>query len=264
MGIVRWSQGWAGDSEGIRVSLAKRIIPLVLHRGHQMVKGRQFKSWRSVGNALQAAKIHGKRGVDELVLLNVAATPDGTGPDLEMVTKLTEDLFTPVTVGGGVRSTEDARTLLAAGADKICVCTAHFHTDVVEMIANAFGRQAIVVSIDVSDGRVMSDCGTKAWHMNPISFAKMCADDGAGEILLNDVDRDGMMEGYNLRCIEAVASAVDIPVVAAGGCGEPEHMLQAIQAGASGVAASSIFLFSDETPRTCAEYLAAAKQEVRL
>jgi cyclase len=246
------------------MALSTRIIPIILHRGQVMVKGINFKSWRSVGNALQAARIHARRGVDELMLLDVEATPARRPPMTEIVRNLTDDAFTPVTVGGGIRSLDDVDAVMHAGADKVCVCTAIFHTDVLERVALAYGSQAIVVSIDVADGQIHSRCGAARWNLKPESLARMVVDEGAGEIMINSIDRDGTMSGYDLPLIESIAKRVSVPVIAAGGCGKPEHMLEAINAGADAVAAASIFLFTDHTPRSCAEYLAGEGKEVRL
>lgn len=246
------------------MALAVRIIPTLLYRGTTLVKGRQFRSWRSVGHVQQAARIHAMRGVDELCCLDIGATPDGRGPDFSLVEKLTEGNFTPITVGGGVRTVEDVKLLLRAGADKVSICSHAFHSNIVREASSAFGRQAIVGVIDYSRGRVWSSCGHQEWPMNPVSFARMIEDDGAGELILTSIAREGTMEGYDLDMIKAVSEAVSIPVIAHGGCGTYAHMLEAIKAGASAVAAGAMFQFSDNTPRGAAEYLAAKGIEVRL
>jgi imidazole glycerol-phosphate synthase subunit HisF len=236
--------------------LAKRVIPVLLVRGRQLVKGQQFKSWRSVGVAEQAARIYAKRGVDELVILDIAATPEGRGPDFAMVERMTAGNFCPVSVGGGVRSVESVRSLLYSGADKVVIGTsATRRVEIIEECADRFGRQAIAVSIDHDGRSVFDTCGTINSMRGPVGWAKTCREYGAGEIILTSVDRDGMMQGYDLDMIRAVSDAVDIPVIASGGCGSYEHMYEAIKAGASAVAASSMFLFTENTPRGAAEYL---------
>jgi cyclase len=237
--------------------LATRIIPTLLMRGHTLVKGRQFNSWRVVGHVMQAARIHAARQVDELILLDIGATPEGRGPDLELVGKLAGECFTPLTVGGGIKSVEDVRRLLLAGADKVAICTALFHTHILEEAAGRFGCQALVAAIDVKDLHVRSDCGQKPWAMRPEAFARMLAETGAGEILLTSIDREGTMEGYDLELIKRVSHAVDIPVVAHGGAGTYQHMLEAVQHGASAVAAGAMFQFTEQTPEGAAQYLAA-------
>lgn len=243
--------------------LAKRIIPTLLVRGHQLVKGKQFKSWRSVGVAEQAARIYAQRGADELVILDIAATPAGSGPDFAMVERMTAGNFCPVSVGGGVRTVEDVRRLLLAGADKVVINTAY---QIIKKCAAKYGSQAICASIDYrSDkGTVYVACGERtplvfdeSAFPTAVEWAEAAEADGAGEILLTSIDRDGMMGGYDLDMIRAVSAAVDIPVIAAGGCGSYEHMFEALQAGADAVAASSLFLFTDTTPAGAAEYLTA-------
>lgn len=238
--------------------LSKRIIPVLLVRGHQLVKGRQFNSWRSVGVAEQAARIYAKRGADELVILDISATPAGRGPDFAMVERMTAGNFCPVSVGGGVRTVEDMRMLLAAGADKVVINTAAFDLPTLKNAAGKFGRQALCVSIDHDEhGEAVVRCGEICTAMKAVEWTALAASAGAGEILLTSIDRDGMMGGYDLEMIRAVSSVIDIPVIASGGCGSYEHMFEALQAGADAVAASSLFLFTDAVPAGAAEYLTA-------
>lgn len=225
------------------MSLAVRIIPTLLYRGDQLVKGKQFNAWRSVGHIEQAVRVMASRGVDEMVLLDIGATPEGRGPDFERVKRLTSYAFTPVTVGGGVRSVDDVRDLLAAGADKVAIKSAY---EIIPQCVKRFGSQAIVQAIDIEWG---------------VPFARATM---AGEILLTSIDREGTMQGYDLDLIRAVSQAVDIPVIAHGGCSGPEDMLAAIKAGASAVAAGALFQFTDWTPRSCAEWLAENGVEVRI
>jgi cyclase len=246
--------------------LAHRIIPTILCRGRQLVKGVAFDSWRSVGLAAQAVKIHAMRGVDEVCLLDITATKEGRGPDLTLVEELSQSMFAPLAVGGGVRNLDDVKALLRAGADKVVIGTAFVDLPEMRRIADAVGRQALIASVDVRDGEVMWQCGSVSvsGSMNPVAYAKLCADVGAGEILLQSIDRDGTMAGYNLALISAVSMALDCPVIASGGCGTYEHMREALDAGASAVAAGAMFQFSDATPRGAARYLAQHGVEVRL
>lgn len=247
------------------MSLAHRIIPTVLCRGRQLVKGEKFNSWRSVGHAAQAVQVHQARGVDELVLLDIAATAEGRGPDLNLVRELSEACFMPLAVGGGVRSVEDVRALLAAGADKVVVGTAACQDPtLIAAIANKVGRQALVVAIDVRDNLVYTHAGQHATQYHPVWWALRVAHRGAGEILLTDMAREGTFEGYNLELIQHVSQAVGIPVVAHGGAGSYEHMRQALLAGASAVAAGALFQFTDDTPKGAAQYLARQGLEVRI
>lgn len=242
--------------------LAKRIIPTVLCRGRQMVKGVAFDSWRSVGLAAQAVRIHSMRGVDELVLLDISATAEGRGPDLKLVEELAEVCYMPIAVGGGIRTLEHAKDLLRAGADKVVVRTGG--PAAAAAIANSIGCQAVVAAIDVTSldyqARPASD---RLVHFAiEAAMEWQCA--GAGEIMLTRCEREGTMMGYDLDLIRHVAAAVSIPVIAHGGAGHYEHMRQAIEAGADAVAAGAMFSFTDATPRGAAEYLANHGIEVRI
>lgn len=235
------------------MALATRIIPTLLAKGDQLVKGKQFQSWRTVGHVLQAAMVHAKRGVDELIILDITATPAGRGPNLELVEKLSKPMFTPITVGGGVRSVDDVRDLLKAGADKVAIKT---HWEVIPGASAKFGKQAIVAALDVADdGWNWRSSAQRARELEAL---------GAGEILLTSIPREGTMEGYDLKTIATVSASVDIPVIAHGGCGTALHMREAIDAGASAVAAGAMFAFTDITPRDCAKLLAEDGIEVRL
>lgn len=270
--------------------LAKRIIPTMLVRGRQLVKGQRFDAWRSIGHAAQAARVHAMRGVDELCILDIMATKEGRGPDLDLVSELAESVFIPITVGGGVRTVDDIARLLQAGADKVCIGTWAIEEDgLMDAASDRFGAQALVLSIDYKrlaysccdDGHdtVMTRCGKQPWMSRvsgchdqgdltfeptlPLKFAE-AADGVAGEILLQSIDRDGTLTGYDLDLIRSVSDAVGIPVIASGGCGSPEHMHEALQAGADAVAAGAMFAFTDETPRSCAHYLQARGWPIRL
>jgi cyclase len=242
------------------MTLAKRIIPTMLVRGRTLVKGKQFAGDRSIGHVLQAAKVHAQRGVDELTVLDVAATAEGRGPDLEMVRELSDGCFIPITVGGGVKSLQDIDALLRAGADKICLGSALFtHPWLLSKAAERFGSQAIVVSVDVLAGRSRWLFGA-----SPVQASIAVTASGAGEILLQSIDRDGMMCGYDLDLIRAVSSAVHIPVIASGGCSSYKDMHEAFIAGADACAVGALFAFCDQTPRGAARWLKSRGVEVRL
>lgn len=245
--------------------LAKRIIPTMLCRGRQLVKGRRFDSWRSVGLVAQGVRIHQAREVDELVLLDISATQERRGPDLALVRELSETCFMPLAVGGGVKTLKDVRALLNAGADKIVIGTAaHMDAGELARICDTVGSQAIVVSIDHQDQTVWVESAKVRTSMHPVDYAQSLARLGVGEILLTSIEREGMMSGYDLETIRLVTEAVNIPVIAHGGAGTYEHFAQAIAAGADGAAAGSFFQFTEGTPRGAAEFLAQQKVEVRL
>lgn len=246
--------------------LTSRIIPILLHRGSQLVKGKQFNSWRNVGHALQATRIQQSREVDELIVLDIGATPEARQPNLPLIKDLVADCYMPITIGGGINCLRHIREILAEGADKVAIGTkALDDLSFINIAAQKFGSQAIVVSIDVNYCHaVMGRCGQRAYHSNPVQFAKRVEREGAGEILLQSIDREGMMNGYDLDLIHAVSSAVNIPVIAAGGAGTYQHMAEALKAGAHAVAAGAMFQFTDATPKGAARYLAEQGFSMRL
>lgn len=252
------------------MSLAHRIIPVLLMRNGNLVKGKLFNSDRVVGNVQQAAEIYQARGVDELIVLDVAATLAGRGPDLVAIKKLTEKCFMPITVGGGLTSVEQVRDVIAkCGVDKVVIGSAAYNDPaLITHCAKKFGSQAISVAVDVSfDGHgwcISTRCGTLTHFYSPVPFALDMEKRGAGELIVTGINNDGMMCGYDLAIIRKIAKAVGIPVVANGGCGSYEHMNKALKVGASAVAAGAMFQFLDLTPRGAAEYLATKGWEVRL
>lgn len=231
--------------------LAKRVIPCMLTKGQILVKGKQFQPWRTIGHAKQAAMIHARRGVDELVVFDVAATAEGRGPDLDLVRELSEECFIPITYGGGVRSLGQIDALLRAGADKVAIGAALCEPGLVEAAADRFGGQAIVAIVNAHRPEQGLAC------------AKIAESKGAGEILLQSVERDGMMGGYDLDLIRAVTKCVRVPVIASCGAGSYEHLNEAFAAGADACAVGAFFCFEDATPRGAAQYLAKKGWEVR-
>lgn len=251
------------------MALAHRIIPVLLARGQMLVKGKQYNSGRIIGNVQQAAEINQARGVDEMVVLDVAATLRRSIPDYELIRNLTAKCFMPIAAGGGVTSVEQVRLLLANGADKVVIGTAAMETpELISQCAQRFGSQAVVVSVDVvhdvNNWYVATRCGSQVYFQSAVSFAKEMEARGAGEILLNSVKNDGMLCGYDIGIIRKVAKALSIPVIASGGCGSYEHMHRALTAGACAVAAGSFFQWTDATPRGAAEYLAKKGWVTRL
>lgn len=249
--------------------LAKRIIPLLLCRGRKLVKGKGYDAWRSVGVAAQAARIHGARGVDELMLIDLE------GPNFDLVRELSQDIFIPLTVGGGIRSCEEIDKLLRAGADKVLICTGAYTVEgLIEEASAHFGAQAIVGGVEyrlvnsepcatLSRGHAaMLQKSTNA-ALSPLDAAKHLQYLGCGEILLSSIDRDGMMEGYDLDMIAEVSNVLTVPMIACGGCGSRLDMLNAFDAGADACAAGSLFLFTDATPGTVAKYLHGQGMTVR-
>ena len=230
--------------------LSNRIIPQLLCRGRKLIKGQQFQSWRSVGVVAQAVRIFQKRGVDELMLLDIGATPEGRGPDLGLIEELSDVCFMPLTVGGGIKTLADAKAVLRAGADKVAI--GQGGAPAVMEISKSLGNQAVIGIVD--------HISTPVAQLSAINLWKC----GAGEILLQCITREGMMVGYDIETIRSVSQSVSIPVIASGGCGTYGHMLEAIKAGADAVAAGAMFQFTDATPRGAAQFLQQHNVEVRI
>ena len=249
--------------------LKVRVIPTLLWKDFGLVKGVSFDSWRRVGPVLPAIKVYNSREVDELILVDIMASRKGNSPDQNSLNDFADECFVPLTVGGGITSLSQIVSLLHSGADKISLNSALFdNPNLVNEAAYQFGVQCIVASIDVRrlDDRFicLSHSGTRISQCEPVAWAKELADRGAGEILLTSIDRDGTMQGYDLELIEMVASAINIPVIASGGAGNYQHMIDAVkQAGASAVAAASIFQFTEQTPSGAKSAMSAAGIPVR-
>jgi cyclase len=227
-----------------------------LYDDHGCVKGKQFNPDRRIGSLIDRVRVIERRDVDELILLDIAATPNNRGPRFDLIEEVCSNLFCPVTVGGGVRTLDDIRELLNSGADKVSIGTAALERpELITEASDKFGAQAVVVSVDVRDAVVWSRCGGVRTGRSPAEWARECELLGAGEILVTSIDRDGGCAGLDQGGIRAVSSAVRIPVIAAGGCGTYEHMAMALAAGAHAVASGAMFQFCDATPKGAARYL---------
>lgn len=246
-----------------------RVIPTLLMREVNLVKGPAFDSWRAVGAPMQSVKVFNRRDVDELILLDIAATPGGRGPDIEMVASLAQECFVPLTVGGGISHINHIRELLRVGADKVSINTAAYLTpELITQSAESFGAQCVVAAIDYrthQDGRreCYSHCGTQPTGRDPVAWARELERRGAGEVQITSIERDGLMDGYDLDTLRAVAAAVSIPVIASGGAGSYVDMAEAVKAGASAVSAASIYLFTQATPLEAKSHLASVGVPVR-
>jgi cyclase len=245
-------------------------MPTLLYKEYGLVKGTGFDSWRRIGSAMQAVKVYNMREVDELVFLDITATLDGRPPDFTLVDELADECFMPLTVGGGVASVEHVRALLQVGADKVAVNTAAIDDPLlIRRIADRFGAQCVVASIDArrtADGyEVVTHSGTRPTGRSPVAVAASAAEQGAGEILLTSVERDGAMNGYDVGLTRAVADAVSVPVIASGGASSYEDMARVLREGrASAVAAASMFHFTEQTPLEAKRYLRDQGFAVRL
>lgn len=248
-----------------------RIMPTLLFKDFGLVKSIRFDSWRRIGSVMQAVKVYNLREVDELVFLDISATPNNRPPDFETVDEIADECFMPLTVGGGVRSVADVRRLLEVGADKVVINTAAVENpELIKLAAQKFGSQCVVVSIDTkqdSNGtyQVWTRAGTQKTGKDPVLWSKEVESLGAGEILLTSIDRDGTMSGYDLDLIQKVTEAVSIPIIASGGAGSYEDMASVLLSGkASAVAAASIFHFTEQTPLEAKRFLASRGLRVRL
>lgn len=232
--------------------LKTRVIPVMLCRGRELVKGERFVNERRVGNAMQAARVHDLRGVDELVMLEVG----GDMFDPDVVEELASHCFMPLAVGGGVRTLEQFGLLIKRGADKVVLGRVAFELpELVRQAADKFGSQAVTVSLAYKNA-------SHPFALN--GMAQYCQGNGAGEILLQSIDRDGTMTGYDLEVLEEVVAAVSIPVVASAGCRSADNMHEALLRGAHAVAAGALFQFTDETPLGCSNKLALRGWPTRL
>lgn len=251
--------------------LKTRIIPCLDVKDGRVVKGVNFVDLIDAGDPVESAKAYDAAGADELCFLDIAATIENRGTMFDVARRTAEQCFMPLTIGGGVRVPDDVRNLLLAGADKVSFNSAAVaNPDVVSDSANRFGSQCIVVAIDaktVSPGKweIFTHGGRKGTGIDAIEFAKLVESKGAGEILLTSMDRDGTRDGYNLPLTRAIADAVGIPVIASGGVGTLDHLVDGVKEGhASAVLAASIFHFGDYTIKEAKEHMAAAGVAVRL
>jgi cyclase len=251
--------------------LKTRIIPCLDVADGRVVKGVNFVELRDAGDPVEAAKAYDAAGADELCFLDIHATHENRGTMFDLVTRTAESCFMPLTVGGGVRTPEDVKALLLAGADKVSFNSAAVaDPDVVARSADTFGSQCIVVAIDaktVEPGRweIFTHGGRKPTGIDAVEFARTVAAKGAGEILLTSMDRDGTKVGFNIPLTRAVADAVDIPVIASGGVGMLDHLVEGVTEGhASAVLAASIFHFGTFSVPEAKAHMAAAGIPVRL
>ena len=251
--------------------LAKRIIPCLDVNAGRVVKGVNFVSLRDAGDPVEVARRYDEQGADEITFLDITASSDARDIILHIVEACAEQVFIPLTVGGGVRQVDDVRRLLNAGADKVSINTAAVHNP--QLVADAAGRvgnQCIVVAIDAKQTapgkwEVFTHGGRNNTHLDAIDWARRVAALGAGEILLTSMDRDGTKNGFDLALTRAVADAVSIPVIASGGVGTLQHLADGVTLGrADAVLAASIFHYGEYTVRQAKEHLRAQGIEVRL
>ena len=233
--------------------LKTRVMPCLLLRGWGLVKTIRFKNPRYVGDPINTVRIYNEKEIDELIFLDITATPEGKEPPFQMISEIASECFMPFAYGGGVRSIEDIRTIFSLGVEKVAVNSyAAENPDFIRAAAERFGSQSILVSIDVKKTllgkyRVYAHGGRKALKADPVTYARQMAAAGCGEILLTSIDRDGTYAGYDLELIRMVTGAVTVPVIACGGAGKVEDFGQAArEGGASALAAGSMVVFQGQ------------------
>jgi cyclase len=255
--------------------LKTRVIPCLDVKDGRVVKGVNFVDLVDAGDPVEQARVYDAAGADELCFLDITASHENRGTILEVARRTAEQCFMPLTIGGGVRTLEDIRNLLLAGADKVSIMTAAVRDpDFVRRAAEKFGSQCIVVAIDaksVNSGsgggqfEVFTHGGRQATGIDAVAYARRVEENGAGEILLTSMDRDGTREGFNLPLTRAIADAVSIPVIASGGVGTLDHLVEGVTEGhASAVLAASIFHFGEHTVREAKLHMAKHGIPVRL
>ena len=251
--------------------LKNRIIPCLDVKDGRVVKGINFVDLIDAGDPVEQASIYNENGADEICFLDITASSDKRDILLDTVKKTAERCFVPLTVGGGVRSIQDIRKLLMAGADKVSINTAAIKDpELIKESSNKFGSQCIVVAIDAkktADNKwtVFTHGGREATELDALEFAKLAEKNGAGEILLTSMDRDGTKEGYDIELTKKISSSLNIPVIASGGVGNLEHLKDGIlNGGASAVLAASIFHFGEYSIQEAKEYLKKENVPVRL
>lgn len=230
--------------------LRPRVMPCLLLKNKGLVKTIQFKNPRYIGDPINAVWIFNKKETDELIFLDIMASREGSSPDLDLISKISRESFMPLTVGGGIRTIQDVKSVFNAGAEKVAINSQAMDTPVfITEAANIFGNQSIVVSIDAKKNKrgeyeVYVLSGTKATGLDPSDYARKMESLGAGEILINSIDRDGTGQGYDIDLIKMVTDAVNIPVIACGGAGSLSDLAAAVrESNASAVAAGSLFVF---------------------
>lgn len=259
---------WMGDSESM---LKKRLVAILVIKNGMVVQSIGFKTYLPLGDPRISAEFLSRWGIDEIILLDIDAAKEKKRPDFNLITAVSKRIFVPLAVGGGINNKDDMRMAIHCGADKISINKAALtNPKIIKEAAEVFGNQCIIVSIDVKmnqGGRheIFSDSGKTATGLDPVLFARKVEDLGAGEILVNSIDRDGSKSGYDLKLIKMISDAVKIPIIACGGIGSSNHFLEGFKmGGASACAAGNFFHFTEHSPIIVKSYLANNELDVRL
>ena len=252
--------------------LKTRIIPCLDVKDGRVVKGTNFINLRDAGDPVEIAKIYNDKGADELCFLDISASQENRNTTYEIVKKTAEQCFMPLTVGGGVRQDSEVEKLLNHGADKVSFNSAAVsNPQLISLSANKFGSQCIVVAIDakfsasMNDWEVFTHGGTRSTGIKVTEFAKTMEENGAGEILLTSMDKDGVQDGYDIKLLKTITELVGIPVIASGGAGKVEHFLEAVKVGgASALLAASVFHFNEISISEVKEFLNKSNVPMRM
>ena len=245
-------------------NLARRVIPCLDVADGRVVKGVRFQNLVDQGDPAESALRYAEQGADEIVFLDIGAAPEGRDTRLDWVERTARQVFIPLTVGGGVRSEDDAHRLLRSGADKVGINSAAVENpDLIAALARRFGSQCVVLSVDALGGEVVTRGGRHPTGLDALAWIREGVERGAGEILLTSIDRDGTKGGYDVDLIQEVVRSVNVPVIASGGAGTPEHLAEGLAAGAAAVLAASIFHQGTYTVGEVKRYLAQAGFPIR-
>jgi cyclase len=247
----------------------KRVIPCMDVDAGRVVKGTRFLDIRDAGDPVELAAFYDAEGADELVFLDITATSDKRDTVVELARRAADEVFVPFTIGGGIRSPDDAQGVLDAGADKVSVNSAAVaRPELIDELANVFGAQCVVLAIDAKRAdrgfEVFVAGGRTPTGLDAVAWARDGVERGAGEILLTSMDRDGTQDGYDLELLRAISAVVDVPVIASGGAGEPRHLVDGFAAGADAVLLASVLHYGRYSVRELKQHLAEAGVPVRL
>lgn len=240
--------------------LKKRVIPVLLLKNGRMVKGKQFTLYRDTGDPVSQAKIYNAHNTDELVFLDIEATLKNSNTLVDIIKKVSKECFMPLSVGGGISSVDDASYLIGAGADKVIINSATINNPrLISDCSKKFGKQAVIVSIDLKKENdsyiIYTNSGNKRENIDFLTHLKKMIDAGAGEILINSINNDGMMQGYDLDLLKLSIKNCKIPIIISGGAGHFEHLYEGLNYGAHAVACASLFHFGDNNPTRARSFL---------